>query len=63
MTSKAQKTKPAATNKKDASTPMTLEQATVFLKKHGEWESVWKLDREVIINWAMYLKSSNLKNE
>lgn len=35
---------------------MNLEQATVFLKKIGEWESAAKFDRETIIKWAVFLK-------
>lgn len=41
--------------------PMTLEEATTLLKKLGEWESVWRLDRETILAWAEYLKQTNAK--
>lgn len=41
--------------------PMTLEEATIFLKKLGEWDSVWRLERETILAWAEYLKKTNAK--
>jgi hypothetical protein len=41
--------------------PMTLEEATTLLKKLGEWESVWRLDRETILAWAEHLKKINAK--
>lgn len=44
------------TIEKNDKATLTLEQATAFLKKIGEWESVWKLDRETIIKWANFLK-------
>ena len=40
-----------------ANSSMNLEQATVYLKKVGEWESVWKLDRDTILGWANFLRS------
>lgn len=40
---------------------MSLEEATAYLKKLGEWQSVWQLDRKTIIQWAEYLKSINAK--
>ena len=36
---------------------MTLEEATSYLKKIGEWESVWRFDREIILGWANFLKN------
>lgn len=41
--------------------PMTLEEATILLKKLGEWDSVWRLERETILAWAEYLKKTNAK--
>jgi hypothetical protein len=46
---------------KEPPSKMTLEQATVYLKKLGEWESSWKFDRQTIIKWAEFLKSKNAK--
>ena len=36
---------------------MNLEQATTYLKKINEWESVWRFDRNTILGWANYLKN------
>jgi len=36
---------------------MSLEEATAYLKKMNEWESVVSLDRETIIKWAEFLKN------
>jgi len=58
MPSKPQKTNSVVTDKKDIVTPLSLEEATALLKKLGEWEGVVKLDREIIINWATYLKNN-----
>lgn len=44
-------------NHKDPAAPMNLEEATKYLKKVGEWESVWRLDRETMIKWANFLKN------
>lgn len=41
--------------------PMTFEEATILLKKLGEWDSVWRLERETILAWAEYLKKINAK--
>lgn len=35
---------------------MDLAEATVILKKLGEWETVWHLDRDILIKWASFLK-------
>jgi hypothetical protein len=43
-------------NYKDPEAPMTMEDATTYLKKLGEWEGVWHLDRDTIIKWAEFLK-------
>ena len=43
-------------NYKDPEQPMTMEEATTYLKKLGEWEGVWHLERETIIKWAEFLK-------
>jgi hypothetical protein len=43
-------------NFKDPSKPMDLEEATTLLKKLGEWDSVYNLDRETILKWAEFLK-------
>jgi hypothetical protein len=37
-------------------TNMSLQEATTLLKKLGEWETVWHLDRDTIIKWASFLK-------
>lgn len=36
---------------------MSLEEATAYLKKINEWESVVSLDRDTIIKWAEFLKN------
>ena len=41
---------------------MNLEQATTYLKKIGEWENVWRFDRNTIIGWANFLKNKE-KND
>jgi len=41
---------------------LTLEEATSFLKKAGEWESVVNFDRDIIINWASFLKARENKS-
>lgn len=40
---------------------MNLEEATAYLKKIGEWETVLKLDRELILKWANFLKEREEK--
>lgn len=35
---------------------MNLDEATTFLKKMGEWDSVWRMERDTIIKWANFLK-------
>lgn len=40
---------------------MNLEEATAYLKKIGEWETVLKMEREVILNWANFLKEREEK--
>jgi len=47
-------------NYKNPDTLMSLEDATTYLKRLGEWESVWKLDRETIIGWAEFLKKKEI---
>jgi hypothetical protein len=46
---------------KEKKEKLTLEEATAYLKKIGEWESSWKFDRETIIKWAEFLKNKNAK--
>jgi hypothetical protein len=41
--------------KKEETVSFTLEEATTYLKKMGEWESVWNMERETIIKWAEFL--------
>ncbi len=41
---------------------MNLEQATTYLKKMGEWESVWRMDRDTILKWAEFLKNRETKS-
>jgi hypothetical protein len=43
-------------NYKDPEASMTMEEATTFLKKLGEWEGIWHMDRDTIIKWAEFLK-------
>ena len=43
-------------NYKDPSMTMSLEEATEYLKKIGEWESVWRLERDTIVKWAEFLR-------
>ena len=43
-------------NYKDPEAPMTMEEATTLLKKLGEWEGIWHMDRDTIIKWAEFLK-------
>lgn len=43
-------------NTKENSSSMNLEQATTYLKKINEWESVWRFDRNTILGWANFLK-------
>lgn len=50
-------------NYKDPSALMSLEDATKYLKKVGEWESVWRLNRDTIIKWAEFLKNRETSNE
>lgn len=49
-------------NYKDPNSSMTLEEATTYLKKIGEWESAWRFNRETILGWANYLKNKE-KND
>lgn len=46
-------------NYKDPSTTMSLQEATEYLKKIDEWESVWRLERDTIIKWAEFLKKKD----
>ena len=51
------KEKPLNSKTKDSpETSMTLLQAEQYLRKIGEWSDVAQLDREIIINWATFLK-------
>ena len=52
MPGRKKKSKPEFTYEE---THMTMEEATNYLKKMGEWESVWRLDRDTIVKWAEYL--------
>jgi hypothetical protein len=46
-------------NHKDPDAPMTLLEAEQFLRKIDEWESVRDMQRDIIINWATFLKKKN----
>ena len=46
-------------NYKDPSTTMSFQEATEYLKKIDEWESVWRLERDIIIKWAEFLKKKD----
>lgn len=41
---------------------LSLEEATLYLKKIKEWESAVKFDRETIIAWASFLKNKGIEN-
>lgn len=47
--------KPKLKSKDTEEIHLTLEEATDYLKKMGEWEGVWNLDRDIIIKWAEFL--------
>ena len=46
-------------NYKDPTRTMSLEEATTYLKQIGEWESVWRLERDTIVKWAEFLKKKD----
>ena len=50
-------------NYKDPDASMNLEESTTYLKKIGEWESVWRFDRETISGWANFLKNKEKNND
>jgi hypothetical protein len=52
---------PLKMKEKEKKEKLTLEEATAYLKKLGEWETAWKFDRETIIKWAEFLKNKNAK--
>lgn len=52
---------PLNMKEKEKKEVLTLEEATNYLKKIGEWETAWKFDRETIIKWAEFLKNKNAK--
>ena len=59
MRTQKSKTKTVETQKlttKSSAVNMNLEEATTFLKKIGERESAWRMERETIIKWANFLK-------
>jgi hypothetical protein len=59
MRTQKSKTKTVETQKhttKSSAVNMNLEEATTFLKKIGEWESAWRMERDTIIKWANFLK-------
>lgn len=41
---------------------LSLEEATIFLKKIKEWDSAAKFDRATIIAWAEFLKNKGITN-
>lgn len=47
---------------KDKEPQMSLEEATAYLKKLGEWEGVVNMNRETILKWAEFLKKKDIKN-
>lgn len=49
-------------NYKDSNSPMSMEEATTYLKKLNEWESVWNMERDTIIKWAEFLKKKENEN-
>jgi hypothetical protein len=48
-------------NYKDPNKPMTLSEAEHYLREIDEWHSVSTLPREIIINWATFLKKIGAK--
>jgi hypothetical protein len=48
-------------NFKDPEAPMTLLDAEKYLRSIKEWDDVARMDREIIIKWAEYLKSRNVE--
>ena len=56
MLALAQKNTKNNSEKTENTHTLSMEEATTFLKKIGEWDSVSKFDRQIILDWANYLK-------
>lgn len=54
--SKTKTVKTQEVSTKPLTVNMNLDEATTFLKKMGEWDSVWRMERDTIIKWANFLK-------
>jgi hypothetical protein len=42
---------------------MNIEESTEYLKKVGEWDMVFRLERDLIIKWANFLKEREEKQK
>lgn len=51
-----------SSKKSESIEKLSLEEATLYLKKIKEWESAVKFDRETIIAWAEFLKNKGIEN-
>jgi len=47
---------------KDSKIIKTLQEAENYLREIGEWNSVYNMDRQVILNWANFLKNKGITN-
>lgn len=52
-----------STGHTESTKPMNLEEATKYLKKIHEWESVCRLDRDTVLKWAEFLKNREITQE
>jgi hypothetical protein len=52
--------KPKTIKEEPVVTITTLEQAETFLRKLDEWYHVSRMDREIILNWANFLKNKGI---
>lgn len=48
-------------NFKDPEAPMTLLDAEKYLRSIKEWDDVSRLDRDIIIKWAEFLKRRDMQ--
>jgi hypothetical protein len=53
-------TKPKTTNEEPTEIITSLQEAETYLRKVNEWNSVNKMDRETIMNWANFLKNKGV---
>ena len=50
-------TKLKTTNEEEDQSIKNLQEAETYLRKNDEWNSVKNMDRQIIINWANFLKN------